>query len=1203
MFNSFKQILPIILVALLIFSGLSAMGMSPQASTIHTGNSPAIVYRVPVYIENNLSVATPAPFDEKVVVNSSQYSLYENANLSNVVFMLYNYTVVPSWLQSGNSNAATNTTYWLRINTSIQPGTIMTVYMSMVSTSSFVLNRINTGEAPGLSATYGQFDDGFHVFPLYDNFAGTTLNTSKWNTGGSGNVTVDNGISFSSDSYITSTSKYASPAYADAYGIMNSPSSNSSTTFFLGGVGFGNGSIDGVLPVVTSGWTEGNVNGLGMSLWNITGPYYFGIPKSISPSSYHVFGTGYISGDHLTTTINGTIENSTNASIYALSYNVVLGFQSGDFPTVNHFSWIREIPALSNGMNIPFTLKGYAVKFQETGLPSGSNWILHVQGLNPDTVSATYFVNNSTSMFPNGTYSYNLSSVNHDYKPVVQSGTFTVSGSAITVNCAFEPVDYNISLYASGLPAGTSWSANVSGITYSSTGSLLNISLINGTYNITIYNANGYQPYPSSFNFSISGTSVSYGIAFESPRNQSYASALMTIFPGEQNIYPGYYLNTGSPAYADLGMAIDQNAGLMFNTMLFAGIVTVTSLGSGKFLNNITFGSYSYPLYPLYDSNNGYLYVALGNGSIAMVNTGSMSVTKIINAPLISGTFASIVQSATPDILYSVFFDYNNNTPAVYSFYTNGTMIGINYFSAFSGPLSGILGNPVAPAVYGNDILTFNGSDVIVFNMTAGTTTFIPVPFNYDIWSMVPYGTGGTYILGNNTGNTVLVFNPANMSIYRGVFVAGFVSSGFYDSLNGYEYLQVYSYSEATITVMNPGNGSVIATAPDLIPSISLVFDSSNQNMYSQDLAALGGKYSDGVHVYSTLKVYPVTFSENGLPAGSMWYVNVSGQASSGPISAGSTYTVELSNGMHSYTIGTGNKIFSSPGSAVTVSGAPMLVTASFSPVTYNVTFTESGLPAGTEWYVNISGSSSLHSTAASISVELQNGTYTYTLSTADKLYSPASASGTFTVNGSQMGVSAIFHFVNYTATFSETGLPAGTEWFVNISGGHHLQSSSSTLTAELHNGTYTYTVSTADSSYALNASSGTLTVNGKAVTATVQFHLVTYTVTFRETGLKAGSSWSVDVKGVAHTSNTSAITFQLANGTYTYSIGNESGYGKINGTSTFNVSGSGITIEVGYRNTGISTGDIAIIAGVVIVSGVAAGGATFYLRKRGSKP
>src|SRR5579875_774278 len=57
-----------------------------------------------------------------------------------------------------------------------------------------VLNTTNTGVAPQLTSTYGQYDNGINVFQFYDNFAGTSL-SSKWSSFGYGapTLTVNNG--------------------------------------------------------------------------------------------------------------------------------------------------------------------------------------------------------------------------------------------------------------------------------------------------------------------------------------------------------------------------------------------------------------------------------------------------------------------------------------------------------------------------------------------------------------------------------------------------------------------------------------------------------------------------------------------------------------------------------------------------------------------------------------------------------------------------------------------------------------------------------------------------------------------------------------------------------------------------------------------------------------------------------------------------
>jgi hypothetical protein len=81
----------------------------------------------------------------------------------------------------------------------------------------------------------------------------------------------------------------------------------------------------------------------------------------------------------------------------------------------------------------------------------------------------------------------------------------------------------------------------------------------------------------------------------------------------------------------------------------------------------------------------------------------------------------------------------------------------------------------------------------------------------------------------------------------------------------------------------------------------------------------------------------------------------------------------------------------------------------------YTVTFTESGLPSGTIWYVNLSNGQSFSSTTNIITFNEPNGTYSYTISTKDKNYAPVISSGTFTVNGSN---------VNQTITFKAVTTP-----------------------------------------------------------------------------------------------------------------------------------------------------------------------------------
>ena len=150
-----------------------------------TSSSNPIAKYVPLTITS--SAATPSPFQQMVVVNMNNYKQYVSSNLSNIEFTYPNGTIIPSWRENGTSNSQT-VLYWLKLGSF----TTTTVYMDFFSTSSNVLNTVNTGEAPQLSPTYAEYDDGANVFSFYDNFAGTTL-SSKWVVT-SGSVTVNNGL-------------------------------------------------------------------------------------------------------------------------------------------------------------------------------------------------------------------------------------------------------------------------------------------------------------------------------------------------------------------------------------------------------------------------------------------------------------------------------------------------------------------------------------------------------------------------------------------------------------------------------------------------------------------------------------------------------------------------------------------------------------------------------------------------------------------------------------------------------------------------------------------------------------------------------------------------------------------------------------------------------------------------------------------------
>ncbi len=156
--------------------------------------------------------------------------------------------------------------------------------------------------------------------------------------------------------------------------------------------------------------------------------------------------------------------------------------------------------------------------------------------------------------------------------------------------------------------------------------------------------------------------------------------------------------------------------------------------------------------------------------------------------------------------------------------------------------------------------------------------------------------------------------------------------------------------------------------------------------------------------------------------------------------------------------------------------------------------------------------------------------------------------------------------------TYTEVGLPSGTNWWVNLSGNNR-SSTGSSITFSVVNGTYSYTIGSV-TGYTVTPSSGSETVNGTNVSVSVTFKskpTVTpskYTVTFTESGLASGTSWSVTLSGKTQSSTTGTITFTEVNGTYSYTVANVSGYTVSPLSGSVTVNGTNASVSVTFKST-----------------------------------
>jgi hypothetical protein len=310
-------------------NGSTVFGSINSNNSSNSSNS-----SIPITILNNQDISTGTNFNQILSINTSQYESKENNNLDNVYFTYPDGQVIPSWLESGqfangtvfsdyaNSSflsQSVNTTWWLNLSNGINANSGIIIYMNFASSN--VLNNSTIGEAPTLSQTYGEYDDGNNVFPLYFNFAGTTLPSSI--IAFTGNITVDNGIIANTSSGGTQF-YYNGNSYTQNY-ILNTfgfiPGDGGTGSSGTGAFGYIYAGVNTATYTVFDGWTtDGSYYGLN------TGGFGSGFTTTVTttpisswqfmslqmPSTYVAPLDGSIDGTNYTVSNTGSTSSPIN---------------------------------------------------------------------------------------------------------------------------------------------------------------------------------------------------------------------------------------------------------------------------------------------------------------------------------------------------------------------------------------------------------------------------------------------------------------------------------------------------------------------------------------------------------------------------------------------------------------------------------------------------------------------------------------------------------------------------------------------------------------------------------------------------------------------------------------------------------------------------------------------------------------------------
>jgi YVTN family beta-propeller protein len=448
------------------------------------------------------------------------------------------------------------------------------------------------------------------------------------------------------------------------------------------------------------------------------------------------------------------------------------------------------------------------------------------------------------------------------------------------------------------------------------------------------------------------------------------------------------------------------------------------------------------PMDIAYDSFNGYVYVA---------NWGATSVSVISDTSLI----ATVPVGSYPS---RIAFDPENG----YAYVTNANIWGS------AGNVSVLSGTRVVASIGVGEVPTgiaydSEDNEVYVADEYSGEVSVISGTLVVGIipMSMKPYGllydnaSGDIYAEGiaQNINPTPAGYD-GNVSIISGMSVLATISIGSdpgqaaYDPDNG----DIYIPNDFSSSISVISGAKLVATISAYNWGGSIACDTENGYVYVGN--ELQG-YVNVIYGFRVVETIPVGFSYHSGPAGLVY------DEGNGDIYVANQDSNDVS----------------------VISMAP----------SYQVSFTENGLPTGTYWSITFGTGEFNGSSGSSTTVIAINGTYSFQVGTIDG-YPSSPSSGTVTVNGSPQSIGITFAVLPapgmYYLNFTERGLPAGASWSVSVTSfdwTYTAESNTSVVAYAEWNGNYTYAVNSV-SGFDANTTAGAITINDSGRTIMVTF-------------------------------------------------------------------------------------------------------------------
>ncbi|HVC58283.1 MAG TPA: hypothetical protein VND15_02305 [Candidatus Acidoferrales bacterium] len=317
------------------------------------------VWQLPVNVINSQSSPVQQQGQIMISFQPLTYNAYEKSDLGNIRFYS-GAKELNSWCEYNcTSSSAINTLFWIKLPQGI-PANTNTVISMYFMPKTVEYDGIFAGEAPQLSQSYAQYDNGGHIFNGYTTFGGLSALPAGWTNQVSTIAFNPTNMNIMQASGSTNEAVYTTSLYSQAQDpfVLDMLLGTTSSSWFAGNVG--------LAPVIVGSACSDYATGT----WYYTGTIFAyatgncgvsdGTPiTTYTTSTNYLVTMSYVSATNINDAINYGASQSSNYAQGAYNY---LSFQVNPNQGSNfNVYWVRYRAYPPNGV-MPTTSFGTTSK-------------------------------------------------------------------------------------------------------------------------------------------------------------------------------------------------------------------------------------------------------------------------------------------------------------------------------------------------------------------------------------------------------------------------------------------------------------------------------------------------------------------------------------------------------------------------------------------------------------------------------------------------------------------------------------------------------------------------------------------------------------------------------------------------------------------------------------------------------------------------